>query len=75
MQKNSLPPPVINNYNPLNEEALNKFNNCIHRSLDEIVSKSCCSTQQTYAFKCELKNIYPLSMDMHCLSCDQFKAN
>jgi len=75
MQKNSLPPPVINNYNLVNEEALNKFNNCLYRSTNEIVSKSCCSTQQTDGFKCELKDIYPLLMEKHCLNCEEFKTN
>ena len=74
MQKNKSNAIVQDNSN-INIIAIEKFNTCKFRSKDEIISSSCCSSSKMLAFKCELKNIYPLSSTKHCLSCDKFKYN
>jgi hypothetical protein len=64
--------PIIQNHSQYNEDALKKIETCKFRSKDLIFKQSCCSSGYTNAFKCNLKNIYPLSFSEHCKDCPDY---
>jgi hypothetical protein len=49
-----------------------KFEKCIFRSKRQLIKKSCCSGSKIFGFKCEKKNISPLSPIQHCSNCKEF---
>jgi hypothetical protein len=64
---------VTSNNGPTNQLAISKFETCSFRSLKQITKVSCCSTNNISGYKCELRNIFPLSYINHCEKCDKYR--
>ena len=72
MQKNNINPNIIN-FNKFSSIGLDRFNKCKHRSINPIITSSCCSTKKSLNFKCQLKEIFPLCYDKDCSGCDTYE--
>lgn len=65
---------IIVNSNPVNQIAITKFETCSFRSKNKITKVSCCSANNVSGFKCNLRNIFPLSYTAHCEKCDKYQT-
>lgn len=63
---------IVTNYVDNNEDGIKKFETCKYRSTDEIIKPSCCSSGKIIGFRCELKNIYPVSFATDCKNCSDY---
>jgi len=64
---------IIQNANPTSQLGISKFETCSFRTDNKIIKKSCCSTNNVSGYKCNLRNIFPLSYIQHCEKCDKYQ--
>jgi hypothetical protein len=61
----------IHDYSDNNEEAIAKLETCQYRS--ELIEKTaCCSSSKIIGFRCNKKDIFPVSFSVDCKNCTDY---
>jgi hypothetical protein len=64
---------IAQDNNPTHELGISKFETCLFRTSEKITKQSCCSMNNVSGYKCNLRNIFPLSYIQHCEKCDKYE--